>query len=110
MMCGKQIRRRDFIKGTAVGVAGLALGARSRRTFGIVNAEQRPNILVIMSDEHNPMVSGCYGSRVARTYHVDSLAEKGITFDAAYCNSPLCVPSRASFTSGKYCSRVRVWG
>lgn len=70
---------------------------------------QRPNILCIMSDEHDPAVTGCYGDRIVRTPNLDQLAAQGITFDGCYCNSPLCVPSRLSFTSGKYISRVGAW-
>ncbi|MCC6490599.1 MAG: sulfatase-like hydrolase/transferase [Candidatus Hydrogenedentes bacterium] len=68
-----------------------------------------PNVLVIMSDEHNANVLGCYGSVLARTPNLDALAARGVLFESAYTNSPLCVPSRLSFTSGKYCSRVSAW-
>lgn len=69
----------------------------------------RPNILLIMSDEHNASVTGCYGNDVVQTKALDGLAMTGVTFDAAYCNSPLCVPSRLSFTAGKYVSRIGGW-
>ncbi len=69
----------------------------------------RPNILFIMSDEHNAAVTGCYGNRLVRTPNLDRLAASGVVFDAAYCNSPLCVPSRLSFIAGKYVSRVGAW-
>ncbi len=72
-------------------------------------ASQQPNILVIMSDEHNPTVAGCYGNPIARTPNLDALAARGVVFNACYCNSPLCVPSRLSFTAGKYVSRVSAW-
>ncbi len=54
--------RRSFLKAAAVGAAGVALGPSARRVFGIGRAEERPNILWIMSDEHNPIVTGCYGA------------------------------------------------
>ncbi|MBN1490788.1 MAG: sulfatase-like hydrolase/transferase [Phycisphaerae bacterium] len=69
----------------------------------------RPNILFIISDEHNAGVLGCYGNRIVQTPNIDRLAAQGVTFDAAYTNSPLCVPCRLSFTSGKYISRVSAW-
>ncbi len=62
-----------------------------------------------MTDEHNWQIAGCYGNRLARTPNLDSLAEQGIVFEDAYCNSPLCVPSRSSFTAGKYIHRLSVW-
>lgn len=70
---------------------------------------KRPNILVIMSDEHNASVLGCYGNKVVRTPNLDRLAARGVVFESCYCNSPLCVPSRLSFTAGKYVSRVGAW-
>jgi len=72
-------------------------------------AARRPNILLIMSDEHDAAVTGCYGDQVVDTPHLDGLAARGVAFDACYCNSPLCVPSRQSFTAGKYVSRIDAW-
>ena len=70
----------------------------------------KPNILVIMSDEHNASVMGCGGDRLARAPNLDALAACGVLFDAHYCASPICVPSRQSFTTGKYVSHHNVWG
>jgi choline-sulfatase len=75
----------------------------------VLAAGDRPNILVIMSDEHNAGVLGCYGNKIIRTPDLDRLAARGVVFEAAYTNSPLCVPCRLSFTSGKYISRVGAW-
>jgi len=69
----------------------------------------RPNILVIMSDEHNASVLGCNGNAIIRTPHLDTLAAEGVCFQNCYCNSPLCVPSRMTFTAGKYISRTGAW-
>lgn len=69
----------------------------------------RPNILMIMSDEHDPNVMGCYGDSVVQTPHLDQLAKEGVTFDAAYTSSPLCAPARASFSAVQYVSRCGVW-
>ena len=62
--------------------------------------DKRPNILLIMSDEHDPAVTGCYGDRVVQTPNLDRLAAQGVTFDGCYTNSPLCVPARLSFHRG----------
>jgi choline-sulfatase len=99
------ITRRTFLKAAGAASASLATGV----SFAINAPNRPPNILLIMTDEHNASVAGCYGSRVARTPNIDRLAGQGVSFDACYCNSPLCVPSRSSFTAGKYCSRVSVW-
>jgi choline-sulfatase len=52
------------------------------------------NLLIVMSDEHNPMVAGHAGHPVAATPHLDCLAARGTRFTAAYTPSPICVPAR----------------
>jgi choline-sulfatase len=67
------------------------------------------NLLVIMSDEHNPRVLGAAGHALARTPHLDRLSGRGTRFTAAYCTSPICVPSRAGFATGKYPHQIGYW-
>ena len=59
----------------------------------------------IMSDEHAPMYSGPYGHPFVQTPHMDKLAEDGVTFTNAYCNSPLCMPSRPNKQHATYQGR-----
>ena len=66
----------------------------------------RPNILLIMTDEHAPMYSAAYGHPLVQTPCMDQLAQEGATFDNAYCNSPLCLPSRMSFMTGRYIHQI----
>ncbi len=98
--------RREFLKS-----AGLAAGSFivPPLVFGKQKRTSKPNIIVIMSDEHNAGVLGCYGNDIVHTPNLDGLSRQGVTFESCYCNSPLCVPSRLSFTSGKYISRVGAW-
>jgi choline-sulfatase len=67
------------------------------------------NLLFIMSDEHSRRVLGCYKHPMIRTPHLDALARRGVRFSDAYCNSPICVPSRASFHTGRYPHQIRFW-
>jgi choline-sulfatase len=69
----------------------------------------RPNFLIIMTDEHNPRVSSPHGHPFIRTPNLQRLADRGVVFENGYCNSPLCVPSRASFMTGKHLYRIGVW-
>jgi choline-sulfatase len=61
-----------------------------------------PNILWIQTDEHRPDSLGCYGSAWARTPNIDALAARGTAFRTAVCQSPVCVPSRASQLAARY--------
>ena len=54
-----------------------------------------PNILVIMADQLAPHFTSAYGPEVVKTPHLDALAERGMRFDAAYFNSPLCANNNA---------------
>jgi len=69
----------------------------------------RPNLLVILSDQHGRPFSSCYGHPHVRTPNLDRLAARGLRFDNAYCNSPLCVPSRSALMTGKRVSTLGVW-
>ncbi|MCY4150617.1 MAG: choline-sulfatase [Aestuariivita sp.] len=66
----------------------------------------QPNILIIMADQLPPHFLGTYGHPVVKTPHIDELARIGRRFDAAYCNSPLCAPSRFAFMTGQFISQI----
>lgn len=72
-------------------------------------AEDRPNILMLMGDQHPTFMTGCYGHPVARTPTMDTIADRGVTFDAAYCPSPLCTPSRSAMMTGRHVHTIEVW-
>jgi choline-sulfatase len=67
------------------------------------------NVLFILSDQHNPKVMGCAGHPIVHTPHLDALAARGTRFSAAYTNSPICVPARASLATGRYVHQIRYW-
>jgi len=67
------------------------------------------NLLIIMSDEHNPKFLGCKGHTFVHTPNIDRLAAGGARFDAAYTPCPVCVPARASFATGKYVHQTGCW-
>lgn len=60
----------------------------------------RPNVLLIMSDEQRWDSLGCNGNRAAHTPHIDALAHRGASFDHCYVTYPLCCPSRMSLWTG----------
>ena len=66
----------------------------------------RPNILMIMPDQLTPSALGAYGHPFVKSPNIDALAAKGVIFTSAYCNNPLCAPSRFSMLSGRLPSAI----
>ena len=102
------LSRRDFLAtatvaglGAVTGMAGVALPLAS-----MVGAKEksggRPNVLLIVADQHKADVMGNAGHPVVKTPRLDRLAESGVRFDRAYCQDAICVPSRTSFMTGLY--------
>lgn len=67
---------------------------------------KRPNIVVIQADQMAAQALGAYGDDAAKTPNIDALANSGAVFERAYCNTPLCAPSRASMMVGELPSDV----
>ncbi len=66
------------------------------------DAKAHPNILFIMTDQHRWDCVGANGNQLIRTPNFDRLASEGANFTHAFVNAPVCVPSRASFFTGRY--------
>ena len=71
---------------------------------------KKPNVLFLMSDEHSGRVMGCAGDKIVKTPVFDALAKAGVHFKSAYCQNPICVPSRASMVTGRMPTNVNVFG
>jgi arylsulfatase K len=102
--------RREFLKKAGLtALATFALGAApSVRGNG---ASRRSNILFIQPDSWDGRVLGCMGhpAMPRATPNLDALAARGVLFRNAYCNSPICCPSRASMWSGRYTHHCEGW-
>lgn len=96
--------RRRFLKSAA-----LATGAAVAVGTGCAT-RRRPNLLVVIVDEHAAEVAGCYGDRLAQTPHLDAFAAQGVLFEHCYTPSPVCGPARETFLAGQRVSQTGVWG
>lgn len=67
------------------------------------------NLLILLSDEHNPKVMGCAGHPEVCTPNLDRLAARGTRFTNATCASPICVPARAALATGRNLFEVGYW-
>lgn len=64
--------------------------------------DPRPNILLVLTDQHRYDTLGCYGAEICRTPNLDALAARGVRFDRAYTSVVPCSPSRAALFTGVY--------
>ena len=71
-------------------------------------AFERPNIILIVTDNQSPELLGAYGNAVIRTPNIDRIALEGIVFDAAHATSGVCSPSRATLMTGLIPSQTGV--
>ncbi|WP_010134005.1 sulfatase family protein [Ochrovirga pacifica] len=89
---------KSLLLGLAVLLAFFSLSQKA-------NAQKKPNILYIMSDDHTSQAFGIYGSRLAvlnPTPTLDKIANEGIIFDNCFVTNSICTPSRASIITGQY--------
>lgn len=102
--------RRSFLaSAVAASLSAVAGGAVRSRAQGLPQrlvprtiTGKRPNVLLLMADQHKRSCMGAYGDLVARTPNLDMLAGESVRFTNAYCNNPVCTPSRASIMTGLY--------
>jgi len=74
-----------------------------------VPSSNRPDVLILLTDQLSPRTLGCAGDPVVKTPHIDSLASEGVYFSAAYSVCPVCMPARDSLISGLYPHNHGFW-
>ena len=76
----------------------------------LASAGTKPNLLIIVTDDHGYGDVSTYGASDVRTPHIDRLAAEGMVFTAMRANATVCSPSRAALLTGRYPDRVGVPG
>lgn len=74
-----------------------------------MSASKKPNVLLIQCDQFTAKALPSYGHKVVKAPHIEKLAAEGVVFENAYCNFPLCAPSRMSMLTGRFATNVKVW-
>lgn len=105
------MKRRNYLKTTLAGGAALMVpsllrAATDSKTKPLRQAQSRPNILFIMTDQQHDRMMSCAGNKWLKTPHLDGLAAEGLRFEKAYATNPVCVPSRISMATGMMPGRV----
>jgi arylsulfatase A-like enzyme len=77
----------------------ISMGHQEGRT---ATSAKKPNLILLVTDDHPFDALGCAGHPVLRTPHMDALARDGVRFTQAFVTTPICAASRASILLGKY--------
>ncbi len=97
------LSRRHFV-GMAAASVVMSQAAPSRGQA----PDRRPNIVLMLGDDHRAEALGCMGNRIIHTPNLDQLAGEGVIFDNHFCTTPICCASRASIMLGQYAGTTRI--
>jgi arylsulfatase A-like enzyme len=102
MKASKAITRRSFLR-QSVAAAGICMvGCNGLSNRSNAKMAQRPNIIYIMSDDHDRAAISAYGSKINKTPNLDTIGNEGMLFENCFCTNSICAPSRAVMLTGKY--------
>jgi choline-sulfatase len=102
------IHRRQFLQTAGIGVGSILLNRKSAEASNLSATPQqgsgsdKPNVLIIMTDQHRSDLMTCAGRDLVPTPNIDLIASRGVRFTNAYCPYPVCVASRMALLTGLY--------
>lgn len=102
MKPNKDLNRREFFKRSGNYLSSAAISASVPNILQKKGSGKKPNVILIMTDQMRGDALSCLRSPNARTPNLDKMAEEGVIFENAFCNNPVCVPSRISTFTGLY--------
>lgn len=103
MASSKPITRRAFLAGASLALGACATAGRRGRP-----AAERPNLLVLVTDDQRWDAMGCAGNPIIQTPNMDALAARGTRFANAFATTAICMASRASILTGLYTGAHRI--
>ncbi|MGC8550741.1 MAG: sulfatase family protein [Acidobacteriaceae bacterium] len=103
--------RREFLEAASVAAASsLIPGSSALGETGATNSKQRrPNIILMLGDDHRWNALGCMGDKVIQTPNLDKLGHDGVIFENNFTTMPICCASRASIMMGQYASTTAIY-
>ncbi len=110
----KAISRSTLVKRWHCGIFFLLMTSLGLSCSDQETPSSRPNILLLMSDNHYAYHLSCYGDPVVKTPNIDKIASSGVLFNNAFCAAPSCSPARAGLLTGQDIWRLEeganLWG
>ena len=106
-MAHKTVSRRRFLASMAAGAGAASIGSTALAATRHPKAPgDKPNVVIVITDDQGYGDLGCFGSKTIKTPHIDRMAEEGCTFTSFMVGSSVCTPSRAALLTGCYPKRV----
>ncbi|MGI6458267.1 MAG: sulfatase [bacterium] len=107
----KTLNRRNFLQITGSGIAASVVHSQSAANQNHVTSEsQKPNVILIISDDHAFTDYGFMRHSTVQTPHIDRLASEGVVFTRGYVTTALCCPSLSTLLTGLYPHQHKITG